>query len=140
LIDRGINADQTHIYFLTDGSLDFNQTQDITALGRLDYSRTTFNRQTGRLLADVRLTNFDADPLAAPVLAIVSQITPPSVELATADGIDPTGRAYVNFDMELGPSGLARERTFLNVAHSVLRNDRRTGDCRDHGHTRSKAS
>jgi YD repeat-containing protein len=100
----------------TDGLLDFHQTRDITALGQLDYSRTTFNRQTGRLLADVRLTNLGADPLSAPVLAVFSQFTPPSVELASADGIDPTGHAYVNFDVELGRAGLAPAATSAPIA------------------------
>ena len=45
------------------GGFDYGNAQDVSALGELSYERTTFNRRTEVLHADMRLTNLGDDPL-----------------------------------------------------------------------------
>jgi RHS repeat-associated protein len=84
------------------GGLPSGQSSDVTALGRLSYSGTTFNRHTQTLYAFTRLTDVATVPLAGPVQAVVSPFTPAGVALANPDGQEADGRPFINL---LGGSG-----------------------------------
>jgi hypothetical protein len=62
-------------------------TEDVTSLGQLTYSGTTFNRATRTLHAEAQLTNLSTDVMSGPFSAVLHPFRPPSVGLANADGV-----------------------------------------------------
>ena len=75
--------------------LDFTRLQDVTALGGLTYSGTTYNRQTRTLHARAELPALDAPLQSEPLVAVFAPIAPPSVQLANPAGFTPAGEPYV---------------------------------------------
>ncbi|MCA9213548.1 MAG: Ig-like domain-containing protein [Planctomycetales bacterium] len=103
-------------------SIDTSQFSDITLEGSLEYTRTTFNRSTRELHADVRLTNQADTGLGSVVLAAYSPFDPLAVDLTNSEGTIESA-PYVSFDDELGatlPAGSTSQPiglTFGNAAH-----------------------
>ena len=87
-------------------AIDANDLEDISTLGSLAYSHTTFRRVTCTLHADVQLTNLGDDRLTGPVLAAVDPVRPLRVELASPAGELPDGRPHITFDTQLPIEGL----------------------------------
>ena len=82
--------------------------RDITALGQLTYTGTTFNRQTETLHAAVQLTNVGPDPLGNLVVMAFDGFTPPAAYLANPDTTHPDdGRPLIVYTTaDLGLDGL----------------------------------
>lgn len=74
--------------------------RDLVALGRydrelaLELGPTTFDVQTGRLLADVRIVNQGSFPIDAPVRLVCESFTTLDVALDEPDGFQASGAAY----------------------------------------------
>lgn len=83
-------------------ALPSGQLQDVTLLGQLSYTGTTFNRHTQRLVTQATLTDTSNVLLAGAVEAVVSPIAPLAVTLANAAGQTPDNKPFVTF---LGGSG-----------------------------------
>jgi choice-of-anchor A domain-containing protein/RHS repeat-associated protein len=73
------------------------QTQDVSLLGSLTYSATTFNRHTQTLYAQATLTDTSSTPLTGPVETVYQPILPAGVTLANPSGVTAGGGPFVTF-------------------------------------------
>lgn len=89
--------------------------EDVTALGKLDFTGTTFNRHTGILHAAVQLTNTSTIALGGSVTAAIGPITPPAVSVVIADDYLPDGRALLGFTDEIAGGNLLPGQTTSSV-------------------------
>ena len=89
------------------GAPGFDSFRDVTTLGAVSYQGTTYNRNTGRLHADMHLTNTGNDRLGAPVAAFFSSVAPATVRLANGETVNGEGDTGVVFDDELDSNELA---------------------------------
>lgn len=78
-----------------DGTLDL--LQDVTASLDVAYSDTTYDLAAGALTVQMRATNAGDDLLAGPLVAVVDQLSDPSLALLNPDGYTDDGRPWVTF-------------------------------------------
>ncbi len=100
------------------------QFSDVTALGQVSYSGSTFNRHTQVLYALATLTNISAGPLTGPVEAVLNPFSPSAVGLVNPDGQTSDGRPFVSFltasgSQELMP-GASSSPHLVTFANSPL--------------------
>ncbi|MGN6545519.1 MAG: putative Ig domain-containing protein, partial [Aureliella sp.] len=100
----------------TDTSFDLQQSSDVTASTSVQFSGTTFNRKTHRVLADMRVRNAGAEPLDPAIAVQLDRIAPSSVHLVAADSVSDDGHSLMVFDSELPPDGLASGQVSAPIA------------------------
>lgn len=100
------NDQQLTLTGVPDNTSDFDQFEDISSLGSVVFSGTTFNRSTKMLHVDAAVENQGSSLLSGPVRTTFHSIESPSVVLADAAGTSPNGDLYAEFSGELPTAGL----------------------------------
>jgi RHS repeat-associated protein len=91
----------------TEGSeVDFSRFADITGSFSGVYGRTSFQEETRQLFVDLATRNDGAFESDVPLLVGVRNISDPSVQLASPDGIMPDGTLYFDFSNAVDDGGL----------------------------------
>lgn len=84
---------------------------DVTALVRVNTGGMTYRRNTGNASYQVSLTNISSSTIPAPVWAVVTDISSPSVTLVNPDGVTPDGDPYFDYSAEIGGGELVPGET-----------------------------
>ncbi|AFY50369.1 RHS repeat-associated core domain protein [Nostoc sp. PCC 7524] len=106
----GLNSNST--------PLNFTNVADVTPSLQLQYQRTSFNEDTQLLYTDVVVKNIGSYGINTPLIAVVKNISDPSVQLRNIDGYTPEGLPYYNFsqlvpDGKLNPEQVSSDRSFV---------------------------
>ncbi len=111
--------------------LNASNSSDVSSSANIVWSSTSYNRQLGRLLVDMSLTNIGTVPLDATIAARFDKLQPSRVTLVSPDATLATGtaagsRPAMLFDSEISPQGLLPNETSqpLEVAFNVSELDR----------------
>ncbi len=84
---------------------------DVTALVRVNTGGMTYRRNTGNASYQVSLTNISSSTIPAPVWAVVTDISSPSVTLVNPDATTPKGDPYFDYSTEIGGGELVPGET-----------------------------
>lgn len=96
---------------------DLERLLDVTSDVGQAYGATSLNAGDGVLFTDVTLTNIGNATLRGPLVAVIDQISDPTVAVTNPDGFTPDGRPYFNFGASipggtLTPGETTASRTF----------------------------
>lgn len=101
----------------TVGPVDFAHLTTITGLAAVNFTGTTFNRDTQTLHVDVSLTNTSLVGLGEQIVLAFDRFTPPAVQVDNPDLLHPDdGRPLIVFGPEFGANGLLPGETSQTVA------------------------
>jgi RHS repeat-associated protein len=115
---------ETELFGAGDSTDPWSGIAEITELLEPEFSSTTYDRTSERLLVDVSVLNPGA-PLRGPLLMAVGTDLDPGVRLLAADGVTPNGEAYVTVLAEgelldAGARSAPRELAFANPGRAAI--------------------
>src|SRR5262245_28737655 len=85
------------------GGIDFAGLADVTTSVTAAYGQTSFNEKTDVLFAGLALKNTGSYPVDAPLVAVITHLSDPSVRVRNSDGLTPEGLPY--FDLSGSVAG-----------------------------------
>jgi RHS repeat-associated protein len=86
--------------------VDFLTLSDVTPSVHASYGQTSFRRSSNTLFADLSLVNAGIFSVGGPVVVALAHLSDPTIHVANADGVTPSGLPYFNFGGALSGSVL----------------------------------
>lgn len=89
------------------GNVDLSTLADITSSMAVTYSQSSLNEQTDVLYADLTLQNAGTYPVDSPVVAVITHLSDPTVNVRNSDGLTPDRSPYLDLSGLIGGRTLA---------------------------------
>jgi hypothetical protein len=88
-------------------NIDFSALADVSTSMTATYGQTSFNQQSGVLYAGLTVQNTGTYPVDAPLVAVITHLSDPSIRVRGKDGVTPDGLPYFDLSGLIGSSTLA---------------------------------
>ena len=91
---------------VTSENIDFSGLSDVSTSMTAVYGETSLNRQSNVLLVGLAVQNTGTFPVDAPLVAVITNLSDPSIRVRDSDGVTPGGLPYFDLSSFIGGNTL----------------------------------